>query len=136
MSYIYTCFTLAMGNKQSSLDFVTCIQEIQTRSWLAMTPPSFPARDKVVLDGKDIVRRLCAIYKSFAFIPMSKEYVPPKIPSMEVLCEADWDMQWGALKHLMDVLETCSPSNEEMVRAKPHLENCIKRFGRAVKRYR
>ena len=124
-----------MGNAQRT-DFLTCVLEIQARSWLYFTPQSFSARDKIVLEGEKILERLQSLLTSLAFVPASKTYKPPAVLATKVLCDSDWHIEWSILNRLVDELEQCSPSQEELGRAKPHLEQCVKRIKRGIDRHR
>ena len=124
-----------LGNAHGT-EFMRCVLEIQARTWLSLTPPSFAARDKVVAEGDDVVRRLKSLLNSLDFVETPKTYKPPHVLTTKVLCEADWFIEWSMLRRLMDDLEESEPSQDELGRAKPHLAQCVKRLERGVKRNR
>lgn len=124
-----------MGNAQGG-NFVSDVMEIQARTWLAMTPPSFSARDKVVAEGNDCVKRLKVLLNMLDFVETPKSYKPTEVLDIKVLCEDDWFVEWKVLQRLVDELESSEPTQTDLECAKPHIALCVQRLEKGVKRYR
>ena len=121
-----------MGNKHT-ITFVQCAREIVERSFLILSPATFDARRCILRDGHSLLARLKTIYAPMIYIPVPKEqhisFRTKRASDME------WHLEWGVLNNLVDVLEESSPTQEDMVHAKPYLGRAIEILERGVGRW-
>ena len=118
-----------MGNAQGVILY-RCVMEIQARTWLAMTPPSFSARDKVVAEGNDCVKRLKVLLKMLDFVETPESYKPRRcwisrccvwtIGLSSGRCCSGSSMNWNQSE----------PTQTDLECAKPHIALCVKRLER------
>jgi hypothetical protein len=112
-----------MGNKPPA-NYVQCAQTIQSYAFLSIIPLSFPSRERIAKDVSGFVTRLERIItgcKYMEHVPVQ----PPTVTPIKVFNETEWFVQWNIFSHILDTFESMEPTQEDCVRALPHLERAV-----------
>lgn len=128
-------FLLKKYFESSTLDYVTCAQEIQAHAFLCLTPLTFTARERIVQEAPILLERVKVVHAPMIYIQVPVQYKIQHIKAIKCFTDADWNREWNNLEYFLDTFEKMSASEEEAVRAKGHIEAAIRHLERGIKRW-